>query len=49
MEEKTEIRSFEDLECWKACVEVKRYISIIVKNFPDRKITTKEGKRLKKH
>jgi len=36
MEEKIEIKSFEDLECWKACVEVRRFISIIVKNFPDK-------------
>ncbi len=36
MEERTEIRSFEDLECWKACVEVRRLIAIIVKKFPDK-------------
>jgi len=28
------IKSFEDLECWKACVDVRRYISKIVKKLP---------------
>jgi four helix bundle protein len=32
--EKNEIRSFEDLECWKACVEVRRFVSLIIKKFP---------------
>lgn len=34
MNEKNEIRSFEDLECWKACVEVRRFVSLIIKKFP---------------
>jgi len=29
------IRSFEDLECWKACVSVRKFISILIKKFPD--------------
>jgi four helix bundle protein len=28
------IRSFEDLECWEACVEVRIYISVLIKIFP---------------
>ena len=28
------LRSFEDLECWKACTEVRRFISKIIKNYP---------------
>lgn len=28
------IKTFEDLECWKACVEVRRYTSILLKNYP---------------
>jgi len=28
------LRSFEDLECWKACTEVRRYITELVKKFP---------------
>jgi len=27
-------RSFEDLECWKACTEVRRFISELVKKYP---------------
>ncbi len=29
-----QIKSFEDLDCWKACVEVRRYISELIKKFP---------------
>ena len=29
-----EIKSFEDLHCWKACTEYRRNISIISKTFP---------------
>lgn len=29
-----QINSFEDLECWKACVEVRKHISILIKKFP---------------
>lgn len=34
MAEKEKIKSFEDLECWKACVEVRIYITVLIKNFP---------------
>ena len=27
-------RSFEDLECWKACSEVRRFITKLVKKYP---------------
>jgi len=27
-------KSFEDLECWKACTEVRRFISELVKKYP---------------
>ena len=29
-----QIKSFEDLECWKACVEVRKYVSALIKTFP---------------
>jgi len=29
-----EIKSFEDLECWKACREVKLFVSGVIKKFP---------------
>ncbi len=29
------INSFEDLECWKACRESRRYVSDIIKKFPN--------------
>jgi len=29
------IRSFEDLECWKACREVRLFIQSLIKNFPE--------------
>lgn len=32
---KNNIRSFEDLECWKACREVRLYIQGIIKKFPE--------------
>ncbi len=28
------IRSFEDLECWKACRDIRNYVSSIIKKFP---------------
>jgi len=31
---KEKIKSFEDLECWKACVEVRLYILLLIKKFP---------------
>ena len=31
---KESFRSFEDLECWKACTEVRRFITELVKKFP---------------
>ncbi|MCB0755324.1 MAG: four helix bundle protein [Flavobacteriales bacterium] len=27
-------RSFKDLECWKACLEVRRWLASVVKSFP---------------
>ena len=27
-------KSFEDLECWKACTEVRRFITELVKKYP---------------
>ncbi len=29
------IKSFEDLECWKACREVRLFIQSLIKNFPE--------------
>jgi four helix bundle protein len=29
------IKSFEDLECWKACRESRKYVSLILKKFPE--------------
>ena len=36
MEAKTResFKSFEELECWKACTEVRRFITKLVKKFP---------------
>jgi four helix bundle protein len=31
---KNSFSSFEDLECWKACTKVRRFISKLVKHFP---------------
>lgn len=31
---KESLKSFEDLECWKACTEVRRFITELVKKFP---------------
>jgi len=31
---KDSFRSFEDLECWKACTEVRRFIAELVKKYP---------------
>lgn len=32
--EKDSFKSFEELECWKACTEVRRFITTLVKKFP---------------
>lgn len=29
-----QLKSFEELECWKACTELRRYISIVLKKYP---------------
>jgi hypothetical protein len=29
-----QIKSFENLECWKACVEVRKYVSVLIKKIP---------------
>ncbi|HEA67930.1 MAG TPA: four helix bundle protein [Desulfobacterales bacterium] len=31
---KKSFRSFEDLECWKACTEVRRFIAELLKKYP---------------
>ena len=31
---KNSFSSFEDLECWKACTEIRRFISELVEDFP---------------
>ena len=31
---KESFKSFEDLECWKACTEVRRFITQLVKKYP---------------
>lgn len=31
---KDSFKSFQDLECWKACTEVRRFISELVKKYP---------------
>lgn len=31
----TSYRSFKDLECWKACVNVRQWFSAVVKEFPN--------------
>ena len=31
---KNSINSFEDLECWKACRESRKYVSEVIKKFP---------------
>ena len=28
------LKSFEELECWKTCTELRRYISLLIKKFP---------------
>jgi len=33
-EDKKGLRSFEELECWKACTEVRRFITQLVKTYP---------------
>jgi len=40
------IKSFEDLECWKACREVRNYVSVTIKNFPpEEKYALTDGMR----
>ncbi len=34
MEPTSGYRNFQDLECWKACVEFRRYVSRLLKKFP---------------
>jgi len=34
MKKRESFRSFEDLECWKACTEVRRFITELVKKYP---------------
>ena len=31
---KGSFKTFEDLECWKACTEVRKFICTLVKSFP---------------
>ncbi|ODS34533.1 MAG: hypothetical protein SCARUB_00268 [Candidatus Scalindua rubra] len=31
---KAELRTFEDLECWKVCRELRRFAAMIVKQLP---------------
>ncbi len=31
---KDKILSFEELDCWKACIEVRRFVIDIIKQFP---------------
>ncbi len=31
---KDSFKSFEDLECWRACTEVRRFITELVKKYP---------------
>ncbi len=33
-DKKKSFKSFEDLECWKACTEVRRFIGELVKKYP---------------
>jgi four helix bundle protein len=33
-EKKESFRSFEELDCWKACTEVRRFISALVRKYP---------------
>ncbi|MBS1257520.1 MAG: hypothetical protein MAG551_00564 [Candidatus Scalindua arabica] len=35
---KASLKSFEDLECWKACTEVRRFTTTLVKTFPKEEI-----------
>jgi four helix bundle protein len=30
----TQIKSFQELECWKACTELRRFMINLVKKFP---------------
>ena len=39
------IKSFEDLECWKACRELSRFVSKLVKNNPRDEFDLKDNIR----
>lgn len=34
-EENTGLKTFEDLECWQVCTELRRYVSDLIKDFPE--------------
>ena len=43
---KKKIESFEDLECWKACRKVRKYVIEIIKKFPpEEKYALTDGMR----
>lgn len=43
---KNSIRSFEDLECWKACRELRKYVMTTIKKFPpEEKYALTDGMR----
>ena len=43
---KKKIISFEDLECWKACREIRKYVMILIKKFPkEEKYALTDGMR----
>lgn len=43
---KNSIRSFEDLECWKACRELRMYVMELIKKFPpEEKYALTDGMR----
>ncbi len=41
---KNSFKSFEELECWKACTEVRRFIIKLVKKYPKEEIIIKSRK-----
>ena len=43
---KKKIVSFEDLDCWKACREIRKYVMILIKKFPkEEKYALTDGMR----
>ena len=43
---KKKIESFEDLECWKSCREIRKYVMILIKKFPkEEKYALTDGMR----